>query len=152
VVLFVGVYLAVSMLVCRLSATENDVMQTAQAYVLSLVPIAIAYHLAHYLSYLLIAGQLIIPVMSDPLGQGWNLFGTTGYRVDISVIEADDVWYLSVFAIVIGHIAAVCVGHATALRREASARSAVLIQLPMVVLMIAYTMISLWILSQPIVA
>jgi len=149
---FFAVYLGFSALVCRLSSSETDAIRTARAYVLALVPIAIAYHLAHYLSYLLIAGQLIVPVLSDPFGLGWNLFGGAGYRVDIGVIKADDVWYLALCAIVAGHIAAVCIAHAIALRREASARRAALCQLPMLALMIAYTMTSLWILSQPIVA
>lgn len=150
--LFVGVYLCFSVLTCRLSQADTNVIVTARRYVLSLVPIAIAYHLAHYLSYLLLAGQLVIPILSDPFVLGWNLFGTTDYRIDISVIDAADVWYLSVCAIVIGHITAVCLAHVTALRREPRRKTAIISQLPLLVLMIAYTMISLWILSQPIVA
>ena len=125
---------------------------TARAYVLTLVPIAIAYHLAHYLSYLLLAGQAAIPLASDPFGWGWDLFGTAGYAVDIGIIGPKEVWYLSVAAIVAGHVAAVVLAHVTALRLYATARAAVLSQLPMLVLMVGSTMTSLWILSQPIVA
>jgi len=150
--LYLGVYLLFSSLTSRLSAVENSAVVTARVYVLSLVPIAIAYHLAHYLSYLLISGQLMIPILSDPLGLGWDLFGTRHYSINIGLIDAGDVWILSVCAIVAGHIAAVCVAHATALRRERYTRDAIISQLPMLVLMIAYTMISLWILSQPIIA
>jgi len=46
--------------------------------VLTLVPIAVAYHLSHYFSLLLTAGQFVIPLASDPFGFGWNLFGTAG--------------------------------------------------------------------------
>ena len=35
-----------------------------------LVPIAVAYHLAHYVSLLLTTGQFIIPLASDPFGWG----------------------------------------------------------------------------------
>jgi hypothetical protein len=150
--LFLGVYFGFSALAYRLSSVETSVLRAARVYVLSLVPIAIAYHLAHYLSYLMIAGQLAIPILSDPFGLGWDLFGTAAYRIDIGVIDAQDVWRLSVCAIVIGHIAAICIAHATSLRREKSARAAVISQLPMLVLMITYTMVSLWILSQPIIA
>ena len=83
-------------------------------FVLSLVPIAIAYHLAHYFSMLMVAGQFIIPLASDPFGYGWDLFGTTLYRIDIGVVDAKFIWYLSVIAIVTGHIVAVWVGHVTA--------------------------------------
>lgn len=120
-------------------------------FVLSLVPIAIAYHFSHYLSYLLIAGQMIIPAISDPLGLGWNLFGTTDYRIDIAIINAKTVWYVSVVAIVTGHVIAVYLAHVMAARLFASAKHLVLSQIPMLMLMIGYTVISLWILAQPIV-
>ena len=58
------------------------------------------------------------------------------------------VWYLSVGAIVIGHIAAVVLAHRRALRD--SARRPILAGLPLVVLMIGYTVLSLWIIAQPI--
>ena len=149
--LFVAVYLLCCVVV-RLTDRRQSVLMIARIYVLSLVPIAIAYHLAHYFSYLLLAGQLIIPVMSDPFQLGWNLFATVDYQIDIGVFDAGNVWYLSLFAIVIGHIFAVWIAHITALRVEANPRTAMISQIPLLILMIAYTMISLWILSQPIVS
>lgn len=150
--LFIIVYIGFSHLVARLSGPNENTMLTARTYVLTLVPIAIAYHLSHYMSYLLLAGQLIIPIASDPFGFGWDLFGTAKYRIDITVINAKNVWYLSVCAIVIGHIIAVCLAHATAIRQHGHTATAIISQLPMLVLMVSYTMISLWILSQPIIA
>jgi hypothetical protein len=123
----------------------------AGRFVLSLVPIAIGYHLAHYFSLLALAGQFIIPLASDPFGYGWDLFGTTLYRIDIAVVDARFIWYLAVGAIVTGHILAVWVGHVTAhdvFRDVAAARRS---QYPMLALMVGYTMLSLWILAQPIV-
>jgi hypothetical protein len=116
------------------------------------VPIAIAYHLSHYLSYLLIAGQNIIPLASDPFGVGSDLFGTRTYRIDIAIVNAKMVWYVAVTAIVVGHVIAVYLAHIMALRVFTTPRQAVLSQIPMLGLMVAYTMISLWILSQPIVS
>jgi hypothetical protein len=120
-------------------------------FVLTLVPIGIAYHVAHYHSLLLVAGQYAIPLLSDPFGWGWDLFGTTLYRVDFSVVDAASMWYLSVGAIVIGHVVAVYLTHVMALRVYGNARTALQSQIPMLVLMVYYTMSSLWILSQPIV-
>ncbi len=120
-------------------------------FVLSLVPIAIAYHFSHYLSYLLIAGQNIIPLASDPLGLGWDLFGTAAYRLDIGIVNAKLVWYVAVTAIIVGHVCAVYIAHVMAMRVFADRGAALRSQIPMLVLMVAYTMISLWILSQPIV-
>jgi len=56
--------------------TGTSVRQVAGLFVLSLIPIALAYHLAHYLSYLVLVGQYIIPLAADPFGMGWDLFGT----------------------------------------------------------------------------
>src|ERR1051325_2446294 len=133
-------------------ALMGDARETRLAgqFVLSLVPIAIAYHLAHYFSMLAIAGQFIIPLASDPFGWGWDLFGTTLYRIDIGLVDARFIWYLSVAAIVTGHIIAVWISHATAyaVLDPGTARRS---QYPMLVVMVGYTMLSLWILAQPII-
>ena len=123
----------------------------ARLFVLSLVPIAIAYHLAHYFTYLLIQGQLLIRLASDPFGFGWDLFGTARYRPDIGIVGARAVWYTAVVAIVVGHVIAVYVAHVVALREYRDRRAALRSQLPMLVLMVGYTVVSLWIIAQPIV-
>lgn len=124
--------------------------EIARAFVPTLVPIAIAYHLAHYLSYVLTVGQYMIRLVSDPFGFGWDLFGTGAYFLSIGVVSAGTVWTLSVVAIVVAHVLAVWLAHHVALglwrRRGPALRS----QIPMMVLMVLYTMTSLWILAQPI--
>ena len=126
-------------------------LQTAGLYVLSLVPISIAYHFAHYLSFLAMAVQYLIPLASDPLALGWDLFGTKLYFIRLGVVDARMVWYVSLFAIVVGHVAAVYLAHITSLRQFHNQKLATRSQYPMLVLMVAYTMLSLWIISQPIV-
>ncbi|MHC9511466.1 hypothetical protein [Kangiella sp. M94] len=120
-------------------------------YVLSLVPIALAYHIAHYIFYLMIAGQQIIPLASDPLGYGWDIFGTKNYAIDIGVINAKTVWFISIYAIIIGHIIGVVLAHYSAIKIYQNHKQTLMSQIPLLFLMIGYTMLSLWILSQPIV-
>ncbi|MEH6814522.1 MAG: hypothetical protein V7677_18460 [Motiliproteus sp.] len=120
-------------------------------FVLTLIPIALAYHLAHYLSFLLIVGQYMIPLISDPFGLGWDLFGTGHYFVDIGIVNARFIWITSVISIVIGHIVAIFLAHVMAQRLFPERHLALRSQLPMLVLMVGYTMASLWILAQPIV-
>ncbi len=148
-------FLAVFLLFCGLgvkaAGSKRSVIEIAGLFVLSLVPIAIAYHLAHYLSYLLIAGQYIIPLISDPFGFGWDLFGTADYRINIAVIGAKSLWRIALTTIVVGHVFSVAIAHLVALRVFETARAALFSQLPFLVLMVAYTVLSLWILSQPIV-
>jgi hypothetical protein len=123
----------------------------ARRFVLTLVPIAIAYQLAHYLTFLLLAGQYAIPLLSDPLGRGWDLFGTALYRIDLSVFDAKFIWHFALASIVLGHVTAVALGHWVAIELFGSRRAALRSQYPMLVFMLGYTASSLWILAQPIV-
>jgi hypothetical protein len=118
----------------------------------SLLPIAVAYHLAHYVSYLALAGQLMLPIASDPLGLGWDLFGTANHRIDLGAINAEEVWWIAAAALVTGHALSVFVAHAEALRLFPERRQAIRSQVPMMVFMVGLTSLSLWILAQPIVA
>src|SRR5205085_8436372 len=113
--------------------------RVAGLFVLTLVPIAIAYHVAHYLSFLVAAWQYTIALVSDPFGQGWNLFGTANHFVRPGIVDARLVWIVSVGAIVAGHVAALFVSHLLAMREFADRRAAVRSQWPMLVLMVGYT-------------
>jgi len=77
----------------------------------SLVPIAFAYVVAHYFSFLLIEGQLGIAALSDPFARGWNLFGTADHLVNLALLSARAIWYVQVVAIVTGHIGGVILAH-----------------------------------------
>ena len=125
--------------------------ELARLFVPTLLPIAFAYHVAHYLSYLLVTGQVVIPLVSDPLGRGWDLFGTAHYRIAVGIVGARFAWYTSVVVIVLGHVLAMYVAHRLALARFSEPRTARRSQYPLAALMVAYTMVSLWILAQPIV-
>lgn len=146
-----GVYRTVADRIASAAGTDCSHGELARAFVFTLVPIAIAYHLAHYLTYLLIQGRLIIPLVSDPFGFGWDLFGTAAYRPDIGLVGARFAWYAAVIAIVLGHIVAVYLAHLIALREFREPRVALRSQYPMLALMVSYTTVSLWILAQPIV-
>jgi hypothetical protein len=148
-IMLAALYLLATTVMARVSRASFKDM--SGLFALSLVPIAIAYHLAHYFSLFAIAGQFIIPLASDPFGYGWDLFGTTLYRIDIGIVDAKSIWYISVAAIVTGHMIAVWVGHVTAVTAFVDENIATRSQYPMLVLMVGYTMLSLWILAQPIV-
>ncbi len=153
--LFLGAYWLTCWIASRMAGEGGEPRGRAgeftRLFALTLVPIAIAYHVAHYLSYLLLAGQLAIPLASDPFGLGWDLFGTALYRLDIGIIDARTVWVVCLGAIVLGHVTAVYLAHRTAIMLFGDGRAALTSQIPIVALMIGYTMSSLWILAQPIV-
>jgi hypothetical protein len=136
--------------VCALMGNASP-GELVRLFVPTLLPIALAYHVAHYLSYLLVAGQVVIPLVSDPFGRGWDLFGTAHYRIAVGIVGARFAWYTSVVVIVLGHVLAMYVAHRLALERFSEPQTARRSQYPLAALMVAYTMLSLWILAQPIV-
>src|SRR5499433_3620198 len=149
---FCGAYVGVSAIMSAVTQRRLPPLVIARSFAFTLVPIAIGYHFAHYFTFLLVQGQYIIPLASDPFGFGWNLFGTSGYRVDIAIVDARFAWYTAVTAILTGHVAAVYLAHLTALRTFPARALALRSQLPLTALMVVYTFVSLSILAEPIVA
>ncbi len=102
-----------------------------QAFIGSLIPIAIAYVVAHYATYLLVQGQLGIPLASDPFGYGWDLFGTLDYRVNVQPLSADQIWYLQAGALILGHVLGLVIAHDKALALFGSTKVALRTQYAM---------------------
>jgi len=149
--LFLGAYLGICALMSQVAAGRPSTSAVASAFALTLVPIAIGYHVAHYLVFLLVQGQYIIPLLSDPFGYGWNLFGTAGYRVDIGIVGARFAWYAALAAIVAGHVFALYLAHVRAAAVFEPARVALATQVPLTALMVIYTFVGLSITAGPIV-
>ena len=120
----------------------------ARAFVHSLVPIALAYVAAHYFTLLLFQGQAIAFLGSDPLGDGSDLFGTADSQIDYTVIGANATWYWQVGFVVVGHVAALTLAHDRALALYDNARLAVRSQYWMLAVMVGFTSLALWLLSQ----
>jgi hypothetical protein len=148
---FCGAYVGVSAIMSAVTERRLAPLVIARSFAFTLVPIAIGYHVAHYFTFLLIQGQYIIPLASDPFGFGWNLFGTAGYRVDITIVDARFAWSIAVTAILIGHIAAVNLAHVKAMQVLDTRRIALRSQVPLTALMVIYTFVSLSLLAEPIV-
>lgn len=112
----------------------------------SLVPIAFAYVLAHYFSYLFITGQLGLRLLSDPFGRGWDLFGTATWRVNQALLSANLIWYVQVAAIVGGHVGGVVLAHDRAIAAF-PAGTALRTQYALLAVMVLFTVTGLLILS-----
>jgi hypothetical protein len=117
-------------------------------FLLSLIPIAFVYELAHYFSLFLTQGQFAIPLLSDPLGRGWNLLGTADYVPNLALVTPNTVWYVQAAALVAGHVAGLAVAHDRAVDVFADRRDALRSQYAMLALMVLYTVGGLWILSR----
>jgi hypothetical protein len=113
------------------------------------VPIALAYLVAHYFSLVVFQEQAQFSfLLSDPLGDGSNIFGTAGGGIDYAAISANAIWYVQVGALVLGHVTALVLGHDRALRVYGDTRLAARSQYWMLALMVGFTSLGLYLLSQ----
>ena len=120
----------------------------AAAFLPSLVPIVFAYAVAHYFTLLLFQGQGISFLASDPLGDGSDLFGTADSQIDYTIIGANATWYWQVGFVILGHVAALMLAHDRALALYKDAKEAVRSQYWMLGIMVGFTTLALWLLSQ----
>ena len=148
---FLLVFIGFMQLVIFFGSRKVDLKATVSAFALTLVPIALVYNAAHNYSYMVVQSQGLIPLLNDPFGKGWHLWpAVAGYQPSFALAQAATVWYAQVVLIVVGHVIAVYLSHLRAGERFRTAQRALLSQYPMLVLMIAYTMVSLSILAAPI--
>jgi hypothetical protein len=117
-------------------------------FVHSLIPIAAAYLVAHYFSALVYNGQALWALVSDPLGDGSDLFGGAGSGIDYSVVSATTIAWVQVSALVIGHVSGLVLAHDRALAVYGSPRVAIASQVVMLVVMVLFTVLGLWLLSE----
>lgn len=122
--------------------------ELSHKFVHSLVPIGLAYVAAHYLTLLVFQGQAMGFLISDPLGDGSDLFGTVDASIDYSVLGAEAIWYLQVGFIVLGHMAALTLAHDRALVLYDNVKQAVRSQYWLLGVMVGFTSLALWLLSQ----
>lgn len=135
---FLAVFSLAAWLTRLLAGTATALSGVAGSYAATLLPIAAGYLVAHYLT-LLVQGIAWLPeLLLDP----------RSVAPDVSWIPAGLVWYLSVAAIVVGHVAAVVLAHRLALLMRAA--RATLVGMPLVAVMLGYTIFSLWIIAQPL--
>jgi hypothetical protein len=152
--LLLAALFVLAIVVGRLLASSRDRLGfEGGLMVWSIVSIALAYHFSHNLTSLLVDGQYAIKAVSDPFALGWNLFGTANMHVSVGIVAGAEhawaIWNFQAAAIIGGHVVAVLVAHGLAGKLHAAPSRATLGQLPLTLLMIAYTVFGLWLLSTP---
>jgi polyferredoxin len=113
-----------------------------------LLPIALFYHIAHNVEHFFMEGQKLYVLSSDPFGYGWDLFGTANITV-ASILSLDTIWYIQVLLIIIGHVFGIIITHKHSYQVFESRNSAIKSQIPLIALMIAFSVLSLWLVAQP---
>lgn len=109
-----GAFLAVVWVAERGRAVDPPVRLAAPLGV-ALVPLATGWFLAHDLTFLLFEGQNFYALLSDPLGRGWDLFGTLDHPLDVGLVQSSWVRWAQLVLLVTGHVASVVVLHDVAL-------------------------------------
>ena len=142
---FLGLIVAAALVVARLVGVP--------ATAAGLLPIAVGYLLAHYFTYLLIDGQRIVIAISDPLQQGANYLGTAFFEPSGAWLPPGLVWTLQLAAVVGGHMTGAWAGHVVAASRAGregtlAAREIRLRQVPLAIVMVGLTTLTLWSLGQ----
>ena len=149
----VAAYAALLGLSYRLSAAPDARQRLTYGayfvrYAYCVLPIALFYHLAHNLEHLLMEGPKVIRLLSDPLGRGWNLFGTAAWSVP-PFASLDILWLLQVLLIGVGHVYSLWAAQKISRRTFPDRASAARGQVPILIGMIAFSVFSLWLLKQP---
>jgi len=117
------------------------------AYAWSVLPVALFYHLAHNAMHLLMEGQDIVPLLSDPLGHGTDWFGTAKMHLD-PIAGEGTVWVIQVVLIVIGHLFGVVVAHRISRKlfadSEVGRKAATKSLVPTLIMMVLLSIAGLW--------
>jgi hypothetical protein len=127
--------------------TTADWVNAVRAFAPTVLPIAAAYDVAHNYPYVIRSTARLAGIVAEPLGTGGGL----GSIDPLGWLSLPVFWGSQVFLIVVGHVVAVVAAHHVAVERYASVSAARRGHLPLVVLMVGYTVLSLWIISQPVV-
>jgi len=99
-----GLYLLFSSLSNRFTRTAKDasLWRVASGYAYPLVAIALMYHLAHNAGHFLVEAGVVVPVISDPLGSGANIFGTAGFS-PAPFLSQEGIWLMQLGLVLLGH-------------------------------------------------
>jgi hypothetical protein len=145
-----ALYLAASAWVARRlgEAREISWWGTACRYAYPLIAVALLYHLAHNAGHLLLEGGQIVPVVSDPFGEGWDLFGTASLAVG-PLVEQGWIWTLQISLVLTGLIWALRATEGVHRRLEATAAVPLGVRLVTTGFLLLVTACNLWLLAQP---
>ena len=149
--LFLGPYALAMWVTARSMRARGSVRAEMRWFAWSLIPIGIAYLLAHNAPLLMTGTPRLIEYLSDPFEKGWNVLGTANL-FDAYQPSPALVWAMEIVLIIGGHVLGVLTAHRIAVRRAGSHTGAVKSQIALTLLMSFFTIATLVLLGQPLVA
>jgi polyferredoxin len=142
------VFLGVVWISQRFARLEQPLKEVFIGYAYALLPLALLYHTGHNLQHFLREGQKLVPLLSDPLGWGWDLFGTAAWKV-APMVSLGSIQYAQVGLVLLGHAFAVYVAYYIAQRQSAVRAKAVRSLIPILTITLGFSLVNLWLLAQP---
>lgn len=151
--IFCALSALIYMAICQLAikASGNQLYRLKDffiAFAYPLLPVALAYHLAHNALHIFYEGSKLIRLISDPLGRGWDLFGTARQPLSM-VVPIEYLWASQVIMVVLGNMAAVWLVNRAAYRIFGNRRQAARAIIPLVIFVALLSVAAMWLLAQP---
>ncbi len=115
-------------------------------YAYSIIPLGLMMHLSHNIRHLLEEGTGIIPVLSDPFGFGWNLFGTSGY-MPAPLPGSNNILLIQWLLMLVGLGFSISIGKNISRRMFHGNNCA---YIPVLIFVLIFFVFNLWVLGQPI--
>lgn len=150
---FFAVAIALYMLACQLMRkTSGNLTYRLRdffvAFAYPLLPVALAYHLAHNALHFFYEGSKLIRLISDPFGRGWDLFNTAQSPLTM-LIPIQYLWVLQLILVIAGNLAAALLVHRASFRMFGNKHQALRAAIPMILFTAILSVFALWLLSQP---
>lgn len=142
------IFLGVAWISRRFARLERPLKDVFIGYAYALLPLALLYHTAHNLQHFLREGQKLIPLLSDPLGWGWDLFGTAAWKLS-PVVSLGSIQYTQVMLVLLGHAFAVYVAYHISQRQSMVKSKALRSLAPILTIALGFSLLNLWLLAQP---
>lgn len=150
--LYLALYAGALALAKALARSERPLRELALDFAYTLLPIVLVYHASHYFTLVLSQVPKTPSLLSDPFGWNWDLIGLRERFRATYIPDLTWTWHMQVGIILLGHVASVVLAHRVALRVFPGRRAALISQLPLLALMVGFTIFGLWILAQPLEA
>ena len=99
----------------KVSGERKNLNEISLLFGHTMLPIAFAYHVTHYLSLLLYESQSLIFRLNDPYGLGWNLFNVNEVSINY-FLSPVTLWTIQVFVTLAGHMLSVVLAHDLAVK------------------------------------
>ena len=149
----ISIWLGIKLLNFYGNNEKVEFMEAFNTFAITILPIALGYHFAHYFISFLVQIQYLLATIADPIAKGWNLFGlnriaiTTGFLKSMDTVRP--ILITNLTAVICSHILSVILAHRLAAKFCTSRWDLFLIQSGLSLLMLTFTIFGLWLLTTP---